>query len=518
MNLFKKFATVASGTAASRLFGFLREMLMAASLGTGPAADAFNAAFRFPNSFRRLFAEGALASAFIPLFAKDIEENGLDKARDFAAQVFGVLFTALIIITITAQISMPLLVRYVIAPGFTPGDIKYNMTIRFALVMFPYLSCMSLTAIISGMLNSLNRYFAASVAPVFLNIILIAILIYSYYCHLDYWSTGLALSKGVMCAGVAQLALVYSAAVKAGIKLKLKAPHFTPQIRKLLLLAFPAAISGGITQINLLINTSIASANSGAISTLVYADRLYQLPLGIIGISVATVLLPELSLAYRGKCKKKSHDLQNRAIEFTIFLALPAAAALLVMAQAIVHLLLEHGSFGPESTLKVASVLTLYGLGLPAFILIKTLVPNYFARQDTKTPLIFAGISVALNITLALSLFPLFSARGIAIAEIIAAWVNCGLLFFTLLSRKYFKPDSLLAKRLCKFVFAACVMGLFLIVCQHYFSATLLGQSNIGLRIFTNLAIMLAAMVFYILATILLKAIDIKMIKDRLHR
>ncbi|WJW80295.1 murein biosynthesis integral membrane protein MurJ [Bartonella sp. TP] len=518
MELFKKFATVASGTAASRLFGFLREMLMAVSLGTGPTADAFNAAFRFPNSFRRLFAEGALSSAFIPLFTKDIEEKGLDQARDFAAQVFGVLFTTLLLITIIAQISMPLLVRYIIAPGFEQGSTKYYMTIRFALIMFPYLSCMSLTAIISGMLNSLHRYFAASIAPIFLNFILILVLIYSYYYHLDYWTTGLALSKGVMCAGLIQLALVYSAALKAGIKLKIKPPHFTPKIRKLLTLAFPAAISGGITQINLLINTSIASGDSGAISTLAYADRLYQLPLGIIGISVATVLLPELSSAQRSKIEQKSQELQNRAIEFTLFLALPAAMALLIMAQPIVRLLLEHGNFGVSSTIKVAGVLTIYGLGLPAFILIKALVPNYFARHDTKTPLSFAAISVAINIFLALTLFPYFSARGIAIAEIFTAWVNCALLFFGLKKRKYFIADGLIAKRLYKFIIAAGIMGLFLLLAQYYFSFALSSQSTNFLRILTNLAIIILAMLIYLLVTIMLKAIDINILKNKLRR
>lgn len=510
MGLFKKFATVASGTMASRIFGFVREMLMAAALGTGPMADAFNAAFRFPNSFRRLFAEGALSSAFVPLFTKHIEQKGLEDARDFASDVFGILLSALLTLTILVLIFMPLLVRYIIAPGFTNDSIKYNATLKFAFIMFPYLTCMSLTAIISGMLNSMGRYFASAIAPILLNVILIAMLIYCYHYNLSYWKIGLYLSQGVLLAGIAQLTLVYISAYKAGIKIKLKPPKLNAEIKKMLGLALPSCISGGITQINLLINTSIASSDPGAISALSYADRLYQLPLGIIGISIGTVLLPELSKALRNN----NTHLQHKAIEFAMFLALPASIALICLGDPIVRLLLEHGQFNSQATLYVANLLIIYGMGLPSFILIKALVPNYFAQQDTKTPLRFAAFSVFVNISLAFYLFHYFSAYGIAIAEITASWLNCVLLFSTLIKRNFLKLEASMLKNIAKCLLSAILMGVFLIVAKYYFAYNLSKKTSIIIRIETNLLIIIIAIIIYFLFTQIFKAMNIKTLKD----
>lgn len=459
MSLVKKFATVASGTLMSRLFGFTREMLMAAALGTGPVADAFNAAFRFPNTFRRLFAEGAFNSAFVPLFAKEIEKHGLDGARRFSEEVFGVLFTVLLCLTIVMEISMPFLVRYVIAPGFIDDPQKFSNTISLAAIMFPYLACMSLAAMMSGMLNSLHRYFAAAVAPICLNIILIGVLGWAWYKGHDALAVGYGLSWGVMAAGFVQLAIVWLAVRNAGIKIAFRRPRFTPNVKRLLILALPAAITGGITQINLLINTNIASGMEGAVSSLVYADRVYQLPLGVVGIAVATVLLPELARALRSGNLKEAANLQNRSVEFTLFLTLPAAAALLVMAEPIVRLLYERGEFSPDATRAVAHILAIYGLGLPAFVLIKAFIPGFFAREDTRTPMVFAGISVIVNVTLALTLFPRLHAAGIAIAEIVAAWVNVILLFSTLAWRGHWGRDVALLTRIPRLMLAAAVMA-----------------------------------------------------------
>src|SRR5690606_11507052 len=268
MSLIKKFATVASGTLASRVLGFTREMLMAAALGTGPVADAFYAAFQFPNTFRRLFAEGAFNTAFVPLFAKEIEAEGLDGARRFAEEVFGVLFSALIVLTIAMELAMPLLVRTIIAPGFAGDPEKYDLTVSLATVMFPYLMCMSLASMMAGMLNSLRRYFAAAIAPVFLNIILIGVLYWAWRSGADGLTVGYAMAWGVMAAGLVQLAIVWVAARHAGISIGFRRPRLTPGVKRLLLLALPAAITGGITQINQLIGTAIASTQASAVSSL----------------------------------------------------------------------------------------------------------------------------------------------------------------------------------------------------------------------------------------------------------
>ncbi|AMS39487.1 MULTISPECIES: murein biosynthesis integral membrane protein MurJ [Aminobacter] len=460
MSLIKKFATVASGTLMSRVLGFAREMLMAAALGTGPVADAFYAAFQFPNTFRRLFAEGAFNAAFVPLFAKEIEANGTEGAKRFSEEVFGVLFSALLVLTIAMELAMPLIVRFVVAPGFADNPEKYDLTVALATIMFPYLICMSLAAMMSGMLNSLRRYFAAAIAPVFLNIILVGVLANAWYRGHDGLTVGYALAWGVLAAGLVQLIIVWIAVRHAGISIGFRRPRLTPNVKRLLWLALPAAITGGITQINTLIGTAIASGQDSAVSSLNLADRVYQLPLGVVGVAVAIVLLPELSRALKAGNKVEAANLQNRSVEFTLFLTLPAAAALLVMSEPIVRVLYERGAFAASnSTPVVASILAIFGLGLPAFVLIKAFTPGFFAREDTRTPMYFAAISVAVNISVALTLFPSWGAPGIAAASAIAGWVNAAMLLGTLVWRGQWDRDAALMKRIPRLVVASAIMA-----------------------------------------------------------
>ncbi|KEC54053.1 murein biosynthesis integral membrane protein MurJ [Bartonella koehlerae] len=523
MILIKKFATVASGTLMSRIFGFVREMLMAAALGTGPVSDAFNAAFRFPNTFRRFFAEGAFNAAFVPLFAKKITEDGQETACKFAEEVFGVLFSLLLLLTIAMELSMPFLVRTIIAPGFAENAIKFNATIHFTAIMFPYLTCISLAAMMGGMLNALRRYFIAAIAPLFLNIILISVLAYAWIYQLDSWNIGLNLSWGVLAAGLLQLTLIAAALRQSGMKFFLRRPRFSPNVRKLLTLAFPAAITGGITQINLLINTNIASSQSGAVSSLMYADRLYQLPLGVIAIAIATVLLPELTRALRNKNHKETHNLQNRSIELTLLLTLPASVAFLMLSTPIVSLLFERGQFTSESTHYVAQLLKLYGLGLPAFVLIKVFIPNFFAHEDTKTPMIITGICVFINISLALILFPILSARGIVIAEITSGWVNTLLLWAILIKRGYWKYDTQLIKRttcliITTFLNAITLYYVFDVI--NFLSFPLSSQASFFLRASTLAGIMVVILLMHCFAYFLLNTrsffLTLKNFKKRL--
>ena len=518
MSLLKKFATVASGTLMSRIFGFTREMLMAAFLGTGPVADAFNTAFRFPNTFRRLFAEGAFNAAFVPLFAKEIEQNGMDGAKRFSEEVFGVLFTILLGLTIAMELSMPFLVSTVIAPGFTSDPVKFENTVNLAMIMFPYLACMSLAAMMGGMLNSLHKYFAAAIAPVFLNFILIGALLLAWAQNYDPLQIGYALSWGVMAAGVVQLAIVWFAVRRAGIKIGFRRPKLTPNVRRLLVLALPAAITGGITQINLLINTNIASGSAGAVSSLVYADRFYQLPLGVVGIAVATVLLPELSRALRGGHMQEAGNLQNRSVEFTLFLTLPAAAALLVFSEPLVRLLFERGQFGPESTLIVSQILAVYGLGLPAFVLIKAFIPGFFAREDTRTPMIFAGISVVVNVTLALILFPRLGPTGIATAEITAGWVNAILLLSVLIWRKHWDYDAGLIRRIPRLIIAAAIMAAALYFSAQYFETYLSRQAGLLVQATTLGLLVIGSMIVYFATVFAIGGASLSALKGNMRR
>lgn len=297
MSLFGKFLGVGGATSASRVLGFVREALIAAALGAGPVADAFYAALRFPNLFRRLFAEGAFNSAFVPIFAKEVETNGEDSAARFAGEVFSVLALVLAALTALALIFMPFLAATVIAPAFQDTPEKFDLTVLLARVMFPYLAAMSLVAMLSGVLNSFRKYFLAALAPVLLNIVLVAVLLAAMRLGWDDRSIGLALGIGVVTAGLLQLALLVYGVVRLGFRFTPKSPRLTPKIRRLLVLAAPAALTGGIVQINLVIGQIIASQQDGAIALLNYADRLYQLPLGVIGIAIGVVLLPELSRA-----------------------------------------------------------------------------------------------------------------------------------------------------------------------------------------------------------------------------
>jgi putative peptidoglycan lipid II flippase len=518
MSLVKKFATVASGTLMSRVLGFTREMLMAAAVGTGPVADAFYAAFQFPNTFRRLFAEGAFNAAFVPLFAKEIEANGVDGAKRFSEEVFGVLFTALLAITIVMELSMPLLVRYAIAPGFADDPEKLSVTVALATIMFPYLICMSLGAMMAGMLNSLRRYFAAAVAPVFLNIILIGVLAYAWYEGMDGPAVGYGLAWGVLAAGIVQLAIVWVAVRHAGVSIGFRRPRLTANVKRLLWLALPAAITGGITQINTLIGTAIASGGEGAVSSLSLADRVYQLPLGVVGIAVAIVLLPELARALKAGNLVEASNLQNRSVEFTLFLTLPAAAALLVMSEPIVRVLYERGAFTAEDTLLVARILAIFGLGLPAFVLIKAFTPGYFAREDTRTPMIFAAISVAVNVSTALWLFPSMGAPGIATASAIAGWVNAALLFGVLIRRGHWGSDAGLNKRTPRLILASAVMAGAIWAAVAYLGPQLASASPVYTQAATLAVIVVGAMLVYFAAAFGLGGADIGMIRRSVRR
>ncbi|HWK68461.1 MAG TPA: murein biosynthesis integral membrane protein MurJ [Rhizobiaceae bacterium] len=519
MSLVKKFATVASGTLMSRVLGFTREMLMAAALGTGPVADAFNAAFQFPNTFRRLFAEGAFNAAFVPLFAKEIEANGLDGAKRFSEEVFGVLFTVLLALTILMELSMPLLVSTIVAPGFVDNPGKFDLTSALATIMFPYLMCMSLGAMMSGMLNSLRRYFAAAIAPVFLNVILIGVLANAWYHGHDGLKVGYALAWGVLAAGLVQLGIVWAAVRHAGISIGFRRPRLTENVKRLLVLAFPAAITGGITQINQLIGTAIASGRESAVSSLAYADRVYQLPLGVVGIAVAIVLLPELARALKAGNAQEASNLQNRSVEFTLFLTLPAAAALLVMSEPIVRVLYERGAFAAtNSTPVVSEVLAIFGLGLPAFVLIKAFTPGYFAREDTRTPMWFAAASVAVNISVALALFPSIGAPGIAVASAIAGWVNAILLLGVLVRRGHWGRDAALLRRLPRLLVASVVMAGFLYGAIRWFAPQLASSAPLHTQAATLAVLVSAGAALYFAIAFAVGGADLGMLRRNLKR
>ncbi len=468
MSLVRSAMTVGGMTLLSRLLGFVRDVLMAALLGAGAVAEAFVVAFRLPNLFRRFFGEGAFNAAFVPLFAKKLEGDGAAAARQFAEEAFAGLLFILLLLTLLAEIFAPAFV-YVLAPGFAADAAKFELTVLLTRITFPYLLCMSLVALLSGVLNSLHRFALAAFAPVLLNIVFIAVLLYGWFATLNGQPRmGVLLATAVAVAGFLQLALLWIAAARAGFAIRLTRPRFTPAMKRLVALGVPGLIAGGITQLNLVISTIIASWQEGAPAWLYYADRIYQLPLGLVGVAIGVVLLPEVSRRLRAGDGEGVHDSQNRAMEFALFLTLPAALALMAMPVPVVSVLFERGAFTHADTQATAAALAAFAAGLPAFVLIKVFSPAFFAREDTRTPMQYAAISVGLNIALALALFPLIHHVGIALATTIASWANVLLLGRTLQARGYWQTDAQLRRALPRMLVAALAMGLALLLANHY--------------------------------------------------
>ena len=467
MSLYRNVLSVGGLTLVSRVAGFFRDALMAAVLGIGPAADAFNAAFRFPNLFRRLFAEGAFNTAFVPMFSTALETQGAEAAKILASRIMSWLVFAIVVITVLAEIFMEPIMR-VFVPGFDDPE-KFALTVFLTRIMFPYLACMSLMAAYGAILNTLGRFFAAAFAPVILNIVNIAalvplaILVLEDKADVAFW-----VAIATMLGGVAQLALVYGAIRRAKFVPRLGLPRPNAEVRRFWLLAIPAILAGGITQINILVGTVIASGVEGTLSILAYADRLYQLPLGIIGIAIGTVLLPELSRHLSAGRNAEAAQSQDQSLLLAMLLSMPAAAALAALSQPIVRVLFERGAFDAAATMPVAEALVGYAWGLPAFVLIRVLQPGFFSRKDTITPTVFAGLSVIANIGISIWLFPSLQHVGIALATTISSWLNAILLALFLARRGYFSlPLSSLRKHLLTIGSSLAMAGVLYLLAQR---------------------------------------------------
>ncbi len=459
MSLLRNFATVGAATASSRILGFVRDMLIAAALGTGAIADAYFVAQRLPNLFRRLFAEGAFQSAFVPIYARTLEEGGADEARRFGEEALAGLAASLLVVTVLAEIGMVWL-TYALAPGFADDPGKFDLAVLLGRIAFPYLALVSVVSLLSGVLNSVGRFAAAAFSPSLLNVVLIAALVFIYFTgQIETMFAGVALTAAITVGGVLQLAVLAFACRRAGIGLALRRPRWTPGLRRLVALAGPSVLAGGVVQINIVVGTIIASALPGAVSWLYYADRLYQLPLGIVGIAIGVVLLPDLARALRAGRPGEARHTQNRAIEFATALTLPAAVALAVIPVPIIALLFERGAFSAADTAATAPALAAYAVGLPAFVAIKVLQPAFFAREDTRTPMWFGVISMVVNVVAAFALFGPFGPVGIAAATSLAAWINAAMLAAVLLRRGDLVVDAAMKRRLPLLALAAAIMG-----------------------------------------------------------
>ena len=421
IRLFSGFLTVGMWTMASRILGFVRDAIILNYLGTGPAYEAFVVAFRLPNMFRRFFAEGAFNMAFIPQYSKRLA--GDEDADGFASQAFSGLASVLILLTLLAQLLMPWLI-YGLASGFAGQD-QYDLSVVFGRIAFPYILFISLAALLSGVLNAHGRFAAAAAAPVLLNLLVIAAMVLAVVVG---WDVAHALIWTIPLAGLAQMALVWIAARRAGFHLTLARPRWSPEMRHLVRVAVPAALAGGVVQVNLLVGQQVASYFDRAVGWLYAADRLYQLPLGVVGIAIGIVLLPDLSRRLKQGDDAGSREALSRAAEISLALTVPAAVALVVIPVPLVSVLFERGATTADDSAAIAMAVAIYGLGLPAFVMQKFLQPLYFAREDTRTPFHFALIAMVVNAAVAVGLSVIIGWLASAIATTVAGWAMVGLL------------------------------------------------------------------------------------------
>ena len=513
MTLVRSAATVGGFTMISRLLGFLRDVLLAAILGAGPVADAFFVAFKLPNFFRRLFAEGAFNAAFVPLFSGLLARRGPGAATIFAGEALAVMLWALLVLVALMQFAMPW-VMLGLAPGFASDPDKFDLAVLFTRTTFPYLLFISLVSLLGGVLNAMGRFAAAAATPILLNLCLIgAVLGLSRLTA----TPGHALAWGVAVAGAVQFLWLVVVCKRAGVLPRLPRPRLTPGVRALLRIMLPAALGTGVVQLNLVLDTVIASLlPSGSVSFLYYADRVNQLPLGVIGVAVGTALLPLLSRQLASGDTAGALDSQARSIEFSLLLTVPAAAALVIAAHPVVAGLFGRGAFTPDVVSATASALAAYALGLPAHVLVKVLAPGFFARGDTATPVKYAVVSLFVNVALNLALMKPMAHTGIALATAAAAWVNALLLARGLARRNFLAVDARLKRHLMGVLAATAAMGGILWLAVAFLADAFAGGE--ATRAAALVAVVILGMVVFALAALLFGAGDRAEIVRRIHR
>ena len=464
--------TVGGWTMGSRVLGFARDILIAAMLGAGPVADAFFVANRLPNLFRRLFGEGAFNAAFVPAFSGLLAAEGEAEARRFAAEAASVMAFWLVGITVLAEIFMPA-VLLLIAPGFAAIPDKFALAVDLSRITFPYMPLICLTALFSGVLNGMDRFAAAAAAPLIYNLVSIGFMVGLAGLVP---TAGHALAWGVSVSGVFQLALLVWAVRRAGMAISLPRPRLTPRMRLLFRRMGPGLVGAGVTQLNLAVDVIIGSLlPAGTVAILYYADRINQLPLGTIGVAVGTALLPTLSRQALGGQAREAIDTLNRALEYALALTLPAALALLTVPGPILAVLFERGAFTAEDARLSAQALAAYASGLPAFVLVKVLVPAFFARGDTATPVKIGMATVGLNLALNVAFMLPFAHLGPPLASSVAAWLNVAVLAFVLIRRGHMALDGELMRVVPRMALAGLLMVAALLALEAGLFARLAG-------------------------------------------
>ena len=502
MNLIKSTSTFSFFTLISRILGYFRDLLIAIYLGSGPIADAFFVAFRIPNTFRRLFSEGTFNAAFVPSYSSELVK-GKEKSEIFANKVFNLLLVGLLLIVFIIEVFMPFFI-FLIAPGFAENSDKLDLTIFLTRITFPFLIFISLSSFLSSILNSHNKFAAAAAAPIILNILLILTLLLQSYLN-D--KLVVYLSYAVTVAGIIQLIMLiffvkkfYTPKISFNFRSDTKVKIF---FNKLL----PSIFSSGVTQINILVGTIIASFQASAVSYLYYADRIYQINLAIAGIAIGTVVLPNLSKYIQSKNQKKIEFIQNKSLELCIFLSLPATFALLIASEEITSSLFGYGSFDIESVKNSSNALFYFALGLPAFSIIKIFSSFLFARHNTKIPFYFSLFSVLLNIFISLYFFNKIGFIIIPIATTISSWFNVFILLIYLINKKFFSLNVNFIKSFIKISISTIVTCFTFFHLIKFFSNSLSYESEY--KLISIICIVILTVIIYILISLLTKAFKI---------
>ncbi len=457
MNLIKSTGTIGGLTMVSRIAGFAREMLMSRILGAGIYTDAFYVAFRLPNTFRRLFGEGAFSAGFVPLYSQRLQSGGEGEARQFSEEVLAVFLPTLILFTLAFELIMPLFILAI--TGWHGQQLAFGTFLTR--ITFPYLLLISLVSLFSGILNSIARFTAAAFAPALLNLAMLAALI---FFRQGGAISATAVASAVTVGGILQLGLLLAACKRAGIVLKLRKPKMTPGVRQFVRVVIPATLGAGVYQVSVFIDTFfLTRIGTGAVSWFNYADRLNQLPLGVIGAAIGTAILPQVSRHVDIGEADQAARVQGQAAELAMLLCLPAALALAVSALPLVSAIFEAGRFNASDAHYTALTLSLIALGLPAYVLVKVLTPGFYARRDTATPVKVALVVLVANIILNFALIPPFGIGGLAAAVALSSWLNCTILYVLLHRRGHFRVEKWLASRLVRQLIAAAAMAVALV-------------------------------------------------------
>jgi putative peptidoglycan lipid II flippase len=515
MSLIKHTSTIAGFTVLSRILGFVRDMLLARVLGAGLAADAYQLAFTLPNTFRRLFAEGAFSVAFVPMYSRKLAaDNGEAEAARFADDVLSVFVWILLIFSAVAMIAMPFIV-WGLAAEYQNVAGKFELTVFLSRVTFPYLAFISVVAMLSGLLNARSRFAPGAIAPILFNMTLIGGIIAGYYLRGasdDDRTVVTILSVAVALSGFVQMVYLWWAVRRAGLKLQLRKPVFSPEVKKLGMIILPATFGAGIYQISQFVDTFFAtSLPQGSLTLLKMADRLNQMPLGIVGIALGTAILPMLSRHIQSDDKAQAQKLQTQAMEMATLLTLPAAAALAICAPAFVNAFFVGGKFRPEDGVIMSQIVVALVAGLPAYVIVKILNPGFFARSDTRTPVYTALASLIFNIALNIVIIQYYGIVGLAAATACSATLNCVLLYIVLHRRGWFHFSAELLSRITRQMIAVICMSLLLWWLMSWMLPNF--SADTFTRIWSVTALVVSGAITYFATGYLVGAID----RDRLN-